>query len=89
MPDFTENDLRDIERDRDLPPDEPHPRTNVNFECERCGCVFPIVVDAGTYEPGEPPRCPECGDVFGAQDDPVIVDEGPAGLAAHRSMRFR
>lgn len=26
MPDFTENDLREIERDRDLPPDEPHPR---------------------------------------------------------------
>lgn len=22
--DFTENDLRDIERDRDLPPDEPY-----------------------------------------------------------------
>lgn len=23
--DFTENDLREIERDRDLPPDEPYP----------------------------------------------------------------
>lgn len=26
MDDFTENDLRDIERDRDQPPDEPHER---------------------------------------------------------------
>jgi hypothetical protein len=25
MDDFTENDLRSIERDRDLPPDEPYP----------------------------------------------------------------
>jgi hypothetical protein len=46
MADFTENDLRDIERDRDLPPDEPHPRRTLET-CVECGRV---IAPADRYE---------------------------------------
>lgn len=74
MADFTENDLRDIERARDLPPDEPYPRSEgdeVFSDAESPVIVSPYqearsyLQDAWTYlaepdiDPEEAIRCAE------------------------------
>lgn len=65
MPDFTENDLRDIERVHDLPPDE---LADTHRYCpdEEGLCRYPAFAD----------ECPnveqEEDEVSSAPDDPVI-----------------
>lgn len=64
MDEFTSNDLREIERDRDLPRDQPDVDAD-EFKCDKCGEVWDIE-DAIVRVKGEY-LCPECAGI--ADDD--------------------